>query len=234
VVEAFAATGLERRQARERVWFVDVMGLVVKQRSDLADHNLPYAHEHPPAGFIEAMQSIKPNVLIGATGQPGTFTREVVELMSKLNSRPTIFALSNPTSRAECTPEQAYEWSAGKVIFASGSPFPPVEYDGRRYRPGQGNNVYVFPGVGLAAVACKAQRITEEMFLVAARTLAGLVSEDDLAAGAIYPPLTRIREISLAIAEAVVEKTQDLGLARAPMTKDVRATIANGMYDPTY
>ena len=234
VVEAFAATGLERQQARERVWLVDVNGLVVKERDDLADHNLPYAHEHPPLGFIEAIESIQPNVLIGATGQAGTFTREVVELMSKLNSRPTIFALSNPTSRAECTPDEAYEWSGGGVIFASGSPFPPVEYEGRRYRPGQGNNVYVFPGVGLAAVTCKAQRITEEMFLVAARSLADLVSEDDLAAGAIYPPLTRIRDVSLAIAEAVVETAQDSGLARAPITKDLRATIANTMYDPTY
>lgn len=234
VVKAFVSAGLTRREARERVWFVDVNGLVVASREDLAEHNLPYAHEHAAAGFIESIESIKPNVLIGATGQPGTFTREAIERMSELNAHPTIFALSNPTSRAECTPAQAYEWSGGKVIFASGSPFPGVEYQGRRYRPGQGNNVYVFPGVGLAAIACKAERITEEMFLVAARTLANLVSEDDLAAGAIYPPLTRIREISLIIAEAVVATAQKSGLARAPIVGDLRATIAKAMYDPTY
>lgn len=213
---------------------MDVKGLVVKERNDLAEHNLPYAHDHQQAGFIAALRSIKPHVLIGATGHPGTFTREVVELMSELNPRPTIFALSNPTSRAECTPAQAYEWSGGRVIFASGSPFPPVEHEGHRYRPGQGNNVYVFPGVGLAAVACKAKRITEAMFLTAARVLADMVSEEDLAAGAIYPPLTRIRDISLTIAEAVVQEAQRSGLARMPIEQDVRSTIANSMFDPTY
>ena len=216
------------------MWFVDSGGLVVESREHLAEHKLPFAHDHPAADFLQALRSIRPHVLIGATGQPGTFTREAIELMSELNPRPTIFALSNPTSRAECTAEQAYQWSDGRAIFASGSPSPAVEFAGQKFRPGQGNNVYIFPGVGLAAVACKARRITDGMFLTAARVLADLVSEEDLAVGAIYPSLTGIRQVSLTIAEAVVRKMQALDLAREPILTDIRETLARGMYDPTY
>ena len=145
-------------------------------------------------------------MLIGATGAPGTFTREVVERMSRINPRPLIFALSNPTSKAECTAEQAYPWSGGKALFASGSPFAPVTLEGRTHRPGQGNNAYVFPGIGLGAVACRARTLPDELFLVAARTLAGCVRPSDLEQGALYPPLPEIRKISLAIATAVATK----------------------------
>ncbi len=234
MVHAFARTGLSEQQSRERLWFVDVEGLVVKGRDDLMPHNLPYAHDHPPADFLEAIRSVRPQVLIGATGQPGTFTREVIELMSEINQRPTIFALSNPTSRAECTAEQAYEWSRGRAIFASGSPFPPVTYGGREYHPGQGNNAYIFPGMGLGAVACKARRITEEMFLVTARALAEMVSEEDLAVGSIYPPLTDMREVSLTLAVAVARQTYVENLAREPEPEDLRGTIAASMYEPDY
>ncbi len=234
MVEACMAAGHSEQAAREHIWFVDSKGLVVKGRANLKDHNLPYAHQHPESDFLGAIRSIKPHVLIGATGRPETFTQEVIELMSEINERPTIFALSNPTSRAECTPQQAYEWSDGRVIFASGSPFAPVTLGDRTFRPGQGNNVYVFPGVGLAAIACRASRITEEMFLVAAHTLADMVSEEDLAAGSLYPALTRIREISLAIAVAVVENAQSAGLARSPIHGDIRGTLEKMMYDPTY
>ncbi|MEE8278843.1 MAG: NAD-dependent malic enzyme [Thermoanaerobaculia bacterium] len=234
MVHAFARTGLSEQQSRERLWFVDVEGLVVKGRHDLMPHNLPYAHDHPPADFLEAIRSVRPQVLIGATGQPGTFTRKVIELMSEINPRPTIFALSNPTSRAECTAEQAYEWSRGRAIFASGSPFPPVTYGGREYHPGQGNNAYIFPGMGLGAVACKARRITEEMFLVAARALAEMVSEEDLAVGSIYPPLTDMREVSLTLAVAVARQAYVENLAREPEPENLRGTIAASMYEPDY
>ncbi len=234
LVKAFVQAGLTEQQARERLWFVDVNGLVVKGRDDLMDHNLPYAHDHADTDFVGAIRAIRPHVLIGATGHSGTFTREVIELMSEINPRPTIFALSNPTSHAECTPTQAYEWSHGRAIFASGSPFAPVEFEGQQFRPGQGNNVYIFPGVGLGAVACRATRITEEMFLTAARTLAGFVGDDDLAAGAVYPPLSNIREISLRVATAVAERAYEQGLARLSKPGDLERTIADTMYDPKY
>ncbi len=234
MVPALVQTGLSEQQARERLWFVDVEGLVVKGRDDLMEHNLPYAHDHPRTDFLGALRSIRPQVLIGATGHGGAFTRDVVELMAAINERPTIFALSNPTSHAECTPEQAYQWSEGRAIFASGSPFAPVEYDGRLIRPGQGNNVYIFPGVGLGATACRARRITDEMFLVAAQTLAGLVSEDDLAAGSVYPPLADMRNISLKVATAVAERAYASELAREPRPDDLERAIQESMYNPTY
>jgi malate dehydrogenase (oxaloacetate-decarboxylating)(NADP+) len=232
VSAAFAAEGRSLEEARHHLWFVDLKGLVVRSRTDLMEHNLPYAHDHRPLGFLEAIEAIKPHVLIGATGAPGTFTREVVEGMSRINERPVIFALSNPTSKAECTAEQAYEWSGGKVVFASGSPFGRVEHAGRTYRPGQGNNAYVFPGIGLGAVACQARSIPDELFLEAARTLAGLVRESDLAEGCLYPSLREIRRISLAIATRVAARAYALGLARRKRPRDLRKSIAASMYDP--
>jgi malate dehydrogenase (oxaloacetate-decarboxylating)(NADP+) len=171
-------------------------------------------------------------VLIGATGAPGTFTRQALEAMSAVNERPVIFALSNPTSRAECTAEQAYAWSKGKVVFASGSPFAKVVYEGREFHPGQGNNAYVFPGIGLGAITSRARLMPDEFFLAAARTLARMVSKEDLARGSLYPPLRAIRKISLAIAVSVVERAYALKLARAKRPGNLRASIAKFMYEP--
>lgn len=234
MVSAFMAEGLSEEEAYKRLWFVDVQGLVVAGRDDLMEHNLPYAHDHEALGFVKAIDDIKPDVLIGATGAPGTFTQEVVEHMSAINERPVIFALSNPTSRAECTAEQAYEWSQGKVVFASGSPFGQVEYNGKKIKPGQGNNAYIFPGIGLGAICCEATNIPDELFLTAARTLANTVSEEDIEAGSLYPPLKDIRNVSLAIAVDVAEKAYELGLARAEKPDDLRKSIAEYMFDPTY
>jgi malate dehydrogenase (oxaloacetate-decarboxylating)(NADP+) len=156
----------------------------------------------------------------------------VIERMSRINHRPAIFALSNPTSRAECTPEQAYSWSEGRAIFASGSPFGPQIHAGRTFRPAQSNNAYVFPGIGLGAVACRARTLPDELFLVAARTLAGLVRQDDLDQGSLFPPLREIRKISLAIAARVATAAYEMGLARAPRPKNVRRAIAATMYRP--
>ncbi len=183
MTSAFVDEGLTPDEARRHLWFVDLNGLVVKSRTDLLSHNIPYAHDAAPMAFLEAIDAIKPHVLIGATGAPGTFTRAVVERMSAINTRPVIFALSNPTSRAECTAEQAYAWSGGRALFASGSPFAPVVLDGKTHTPAQGNNAYVFPGIGLGAVACRARTLPDELFLTAARTLAALVRQQRPRAG---------------------------------------------------
>ena len=229
---AFVDEGLSRDDARRRLWFVDMNGLLVKERTDLMDHNRPYAHDVKPAGFLEAIDTIQPHVLIGATGAPGTFTRDVIGRMSAINARPTIFALSNPTSKAECTAEQAYAWSGGCAIFASGSPFAPVNYEGKVMRPAQGNNAYVFPGIGLGALASRARTLPDELFLTAARAVAGLVRQSDLDHGAIYPPLREIRKISLAIAVSVATAAYELKLARAKRPKNLRSTIQKLMYQP--
>ena len=224
--------GLSREEACRRLWFVDLKGLVVKSRKDLMEHNLPYAHDERQLGFLEAIETIKPQVLIGATGAPGTFTREVIERMTAINDRPAIFALSNPTARAECTAEQAYTWSGGKALFVSGSPFGRVTVNGREFRPGQGNNAYVFPGIGLGALACRARTIPDELFLAAARTLAGLVRDQDLEQGSLYPPLRDIRKLSLAIATSVAEKAYSLNVARGRRPKNLKARIARFRYNP--
>jgi malate dehydrogenase (oxaloacetate-decarboxylating)(NADP+) len=232
MVSAFVDEGFSAADARRRLWFVDVNGLVTSKRSDLMPHNLPYAHEHPAMGFAEAIDAIKPHILIGATGAPGTFTRDIVERMVRINARPVLFALSNPTSRAECTAEQAYHWSGGRAIFVSGSPFGVVAYDGHTFRPGQGNNAYVFPGVGLGAVFCRARWIPDEFFLTSARTLAGLVTPQDLERGTLYPPLCDIRRISLTIANSVAECAYQMGLARAKRPRRLKAALARFMYEP--
>ena len=234
MVASLVDAGLEIEEARSRLWFNDRDGLVVKTRNDLMSHNLPYAHDHEQLGFVEAINKIKPHVLIGATGAPGTFTQEVVKAMSTVNERPVIFALSNPTSKAECTAEQAYEWSDGKVLFASGSPFDPVTHKGKQHRPGQGNNAYIFPGIGLGAVACQAQRISDEMFLASAAALAGEVSEEDLANGTLYPPLSDIRAVSLRIAVELANKAFEQGLGAIEKPADMEAFIAQMMYQPEY
>jgi len=234
ITYALQQEGLSAAEARQRLWFVDIAGLVVKNRNDLMQHNLPYAHDHPPADFITAIKQLKPHILIGATGFPGTFTQEVVELMAEINDRPALFALSNPTSRAECTAQQAYEWTNGQAIFTSGSPFAEVVLKGKTFKPGQGNNVYIFPGIGLGSVMSGASRISEDMFLVAAQKLASLVSEERLSEGAIYPPISDIRSVSLDIATAVAEKSVEQNLACLPESIDLKQAIANYMYDPRY
>jgi malate dehydrogenase (oxaloacetate-decarboxylating)(NADP+) len=229
---AFVDDGLSLDDARHHLWFVDLNGLVVKGRRDLMPHNLPYAHDHESLAFVEAIDAIRPHVLIGATGAPGTFTRTVIERMAVINKRPVIFALSNPTSKAECTAEQAYSWSGGRAVFASGSPFPPVIFEGRTLRPGQGNNAYVFPGIGLGAVASRARTLPDELFLAAARTLAGLVRQEDLDEGSLYPQLRGIRKLSLAIATSVATKAYEMNLAREKRPKNLRRHIKALMYEP--
>ena len=195
LVPALCATGLSEEEARQRLWFVDRHGLVIKDRDHLDPHNLAYAHEHEPADFITAINDIRPNILIGATGFFGAFTEDAIRAMSKINQRPIVFALSNPTSHAECTAQQAYEWSDGRAIFASGSPSSTVHYNGKFFKPGQGNNAYIFPGLGLGIIAAEASYISDEMFMAAAKSLASQVSQTQLEQGNIYPPLEQIRNV---------------------------------------
>ncbi len=234
MVAAFMEAGLSREEAQARLWFVDRKGLVVKSREKLAPHNVPYAHDHEAMDFESAIKDIKPHILIGATGTPGIFTESVIKAMVELNERPAIFALSNPTSRAECTAENAYQWSDGKAIFTSGSPFDAVTHNGKLLKPGQGNNAYIFPGIGLGAIACRATTISDEMFLASARTLADMVDAKDLDTATLYPPLTDIREASLNIAVAVAEKAYEQNLAQEPKPENLREFIAEQMYDARY
>lgn len=235
MVRAFEEEGLSRDEAMRRLWFVDGKGLVVASRlNELAEHKIPYAHEFEQMDFMKALETLKPNVLIGATAVGNTFTREAIEKMSEMNERPVIFALSNPTDKAECTAQQAYEWSNGKAVFASGSPFKPVELNGVHFKPGQGNNAYIFPGVGLGAITAKAKFLRDDIFLTAAKTLAAIVSEEDIAKGSLYPPLRQIRSISLEIAAVVAEKLWNDGLARGKRPKNLKKVIEKYMYDPRY
>lgn len=235
-VAAARSEGLSEAEARARCWFVDSKGLVVRARlHDLAHHKVPYAHDAPfVATLDEAVEALNPTALIGVSGMPQTFTQPIVARMAARQARPIVMALSNPTSKAECTAEQAYAWSDGRAIFASGSPFAEVQFKGTRHVPGQGNNIYIFPGVGLGALVSEAREVTDTMFLAAARTLAGLVEASDLAVGRVYPPLTSIREVSLRIAAAVAEDAHASGLAQTPPPDDLLADIRQRMFEPVY
>ena len=235
VVSAMVTQGLTEKAARERCWLVDSRGLVVKSRTDLAEHKLAYAHDHVGVGdFLGAIKTLKPTAIIGVAAVGGTFTQEVLEAMAAINERPIVFALSNPTSQAECTAEEAYRWTNGRALFACGSPFDPVQFNGRTYVPRQGNNSYIFPGVGLGAIASRARHVTDDMFMTAAHTLAHLVTEADLEQGSLYPALPRIREVSAHIGTAVANTAFKNGLADRPQPEDVFADVQSQMYNPRY
>jgi len=235
IVSAMKEEGLPEDEARGRCRFVDSKGLVVKSRTELQDHKLRFAHDvDPTPDFLSAMRSFQPTAIIGVSGRAGSFTQEIVEEMSAINEQPIVFALSNPTSRAECTAEQAYRWSGGRAIFASGSPFDPVEIGGRTITPGQGNNAYIFPGVGLGIIAVGAKHVTDEMLAAAAKTLARDVSQMDLVAGCVYPPLGQIRETSCKIAASVAEVAYRQDLASVPMPENLLAFMREEMFEPEY
>ncbi len=235
VVAAMADEGLPEAEARKRCWLVDSRGLVVRSRTDLGEHKRPYAHEHEEvADFLSAVKALKPSAIIGVAAVGKTFTREVLEEMTRVNERPIVFALSNPTSQAECTAQEAYLWTRGRALFACGSPFDPVTVEGRTLVPRQGNNSYIFPGVGLGLVASRARRATDEMFLAAARALADLVTPQDLEQGSLYPPLARVRDVSARIAAAVAEVAFARGLASVPRPDDSLAFVRSKMYEPAY
>ena len=235
VVTAMMAEGLSEAEARKRIWLVDSRGLVVKDREGLNKHKLPYAHEHAPVGdFLSAIKTLKPTAIIGVAAVGGTFTLEVLRTMAEINEQPIVFALSNPTSKAECSAEEAYRHTDGRALFACGSPYDPVTLNGKTFVPRQGNNSYIFPGVGLGAIACGATLVTDEMFMAAARTLAGLVTDDDLKQGSLYPALPRIREVSVQIAAAVARVAYRRSLAAQQKPKNLLARIKGQVYDARY
>ena len=235
VVSAMVTEGVTEADARMQNWLVDSRGLVVKSRSGLAAQKLAYAHEHAPIdNFLEAIRTLKPTAIIGVAAVGGTFTPEVLQTMAQINKLPIVFALSNPTSKAECSAEEAYHHTGGRALFACGSPYDPVRLDGMTYVPRQGNNSYIFPGVGLGAVASGTRLVTDEMFMAAAHTLANFVSEEDLKQGSLYPALPRIREVSAHIAAAVAEVAYKRGLAAGQAPNDLLAYVQSQMYDPHY
>jgi malate dehydrogenase (oxaloacetate-decarboxylating)(NADP+) len=235
ISQAMAMEGMDISKARSRNALFDVNGLIVSSRTDLADFQKPFVQDRTPIStFVEAVKAIRPTGIIGVSTVPKLFNREVIEAMAKINERPIIFPYSNPTSRSECTAEEAYQWSNGRAVFASGSPFPPVEFAGRRFIPGQGNNVYIFPAMGMAVYATEATRVTEEMFIVAAHAVAEQVTEENLAAGLIYPPQSRILETSLHVAERVATYIFDKGLARVPRPDNVASLVRARAYRPGY
>ncbi len=235
VVSAMLDEGVKVGEARRTCWFVDTKGLVVKSRTDLAEHKLRFAHEfeHVP-DFLAAIQKLEPTAIIGVSTMPKAFDREIVETMARLNERPIILALSNPTAKAECSAEEAYTWSKGKAIYASGSPFPPCIFEGKTFVPGQGDNSYIFPGVGLGVIACEAKRVTDRMFAEAAKTLAAQVLQSDLDIGRIYPSLKRIQEVSAQIGAAVAEVAFRDGVAGIKRPADVLELVKSKMWAPRY
>ncbi len=245
LVTAMTEDGLTREEAIKRIWTSDSSGLVTKARTNLEDFKATYARDvNEVAGYkcknrakitlAEVIANVHPTILIGTSGTPGTFTQEVVESMAKINERPVVFPLSNPTSKAECTAGDAIRWSDGRAIVATGSPFDPVVHKGKRYRIGQCNNAFIFPGVGLGLTASRARRTTDGMFLEAARALAAKVTLKDLDESAVYPELPRIRECSLSVACATVHRAVKEGHADAGILENLDENLERAMWYPKY
>ncbi|WP_375336500.1 NAD-dependent malic enzyme [Caballeronia sp. EK] len=232
---AMALEGLDIDSARKRNSLFDINGLMVQSRTDLADFQKVFAIDHAPIdSFVDAVRTLKPTGIIGVSTVPKLFSQAVIEAMSEINERPIIFPYSNPTSRSECTAEEAYRWSNGRAIFASGSPFEPVQIEGQQFVPGQGNNVYIFPAMGMAVFATEATRVTEDMFIVAAKAVAEQVSDESLDKGLIYPPQSRILEASMHVAASVAAYIFDHGFARVERPADLAAHIKSAAYAPAY
>jgi malate dehydrogenase (oxaloacetate-decarboxylating)(NADP+) len=227
--------GLRDEDARSRIWLIDSKGLVTRGRNNLTEHKLKYAKDSPPADDLSLIiRNVRPSALIGVSAVAGAFTPDVVRAMAEVNETPVIFALSNPTSQAECDADSAYRHTDGRALFACGSPNAPVRLGSHSFVPRQGNNSYVFPGIGLGILASGAERVIDEMFIVAARRLAALVTEDDLRQGSLYPALTRIREVSASIAVAVVRLAFDRELTARMRPDDIEESVEQMMFRPDY
>ena len=232
---ALVAQGVALNEAQARIHMFDINGLLESTRTDLVDFQKPYAHQHAPTrDFVAAIESIKPTTIIGVSTVGGAFNQKVVESMSRINERPVILALSNPTEHAECTPEQAYTWSKGKAIYAAGVQFEPVRYGGKTFLPGQANNFYIFPAVGMAIFATQAKRVTDEMFIEAGQAVADLVPSDLLKQGLLYPLQSNILETEIQTAARVAKLVFDSGLARVERPTDMVAFIRQHVYTPEY
>ena len=235
IASAMTLEGLTEDQVRSRVSLFDIKGLLESKRTDLFDFQKPYAHPHAPSGdFVAVIESLKPTAIIGVSTQGKAFTQQVVEAMSRINKRPIIFALSNPTDHAECTAQEAYRWSQGQALYASGVPFSSVRFGNKTLIPGQGNNLYIFPAVGLAIYATKPRRITDEMFIAAARGVAEQVTVAELDAGLLYPPQTDILKTEIATALKVCEVIFARGLAGVEKPGNLQAFLESQLYKPDY
>jgi malate dehydrogenase (oxaloacetate-decarboxylating)(NADP+) len=232
---ALVEQGMSFEDAQAQVYMFDINGLLEPTRTDLVDFQKPYSHPHPPTkDFVAAIESIKPTTIIGVSTVGGAFTQKVVETMSQINDRPVILALSNPTEHAECTPEQAYTWSKGKAIYAAGVQFPPVHWNGQTFLPGQANNFYIFPAVGLAIYATQAKRVPDDIFIEAAAGVADQVLEDVLKQGCLYPLQSNILETEIKTAVRVAKLVFDKGLARVDRPADIDTFIRQHVYKPEY
>jgi malate dehydrogenase (oxaloacetate-decarboxylating)(NADP+) len=232
---ALVAQGMNLKEAQSRVYMFDINGLLEASRADLLDFQKPYAHQHAPTrDFVTAIESIKPSTIIGVSTIGGAFNQKVIEAMARINERPVILALSNPTEHAECTPEQAYTWSKGKAIYAAGVQFAPVHYNGQTFLPGQANNFYIFPAVGMAIFATQAKRVTDEMFIEAGQAVADQVPADLLKQGLLYPLQSNILETEIQTAARVANLVFDSGLARVSRPTDMVAFIRQHVYKPEY
>lgn len=262
LVEYYTRRGLSEQAARDKFWLVDTKGLVTRDRGDkLAEHKKYFARTdnngHQFRTLEEVIEYVKPTALVGLTATFGVFTESVVRALKAsvdsggLGRRPILFPLSNPLTKAECTFEQAVTWTDGTVIFASGSPFSPltVKSPGSdhvvTYLPNQGNNVYVFPGLGLGAILAKASRVTDEMVYTASAALAGSLNAQELHAGLIYPAIQRVREASIIVAREVMKAARRDGVSTLPedqwieweewgdvaLTKYIKDHIYNPMAD---
>ena len=235
LVEAMMKEGLTQEQAVDRIFLFDSHGLVTKDREGLTPLKQKFAHEQEPQStFLDAIGEVKPTAIVGCAVQAGSFNAYVLSAMARINERPIIFALSNPTSRSECTAREAYTYTEGKCLFASGSPFPQVEVNGKTFIPRQSNNSYVFPGIGLGLVVSSPRIVPQSVFLSAAEALSKIVSEDDLENGSLFPSLTKIREVSQSIAAAVAEQCFTAGVAGVPKPDDLSKAIQEAMYKPVY
>ncbi|XP_078258802.1 NADP-dependent malic enzyme, mitochondrial-like isoform X3 [Rhinoraja longicauda] len=237
IMMAMEKDGTPRQEAVKKIWMVDSKGLIVKGRSHLTHEKQMIAQDHPPIKSLEeVVRKVKPTALIGVAAIGGAFTEQIIKDMASFNKHPIIFALSNPTSKSECTAEQCYRLTDGRGIFASGSPFDPVTLaDGRTFVPGQGNNAYVFPGVALGAITCGVRHINDDIFLISAEIIADTVTEEHLAEGRMYPPLSTIRDVSFKIATRIVEYAYKNNLAAwYPEPKDKEAFVRAQMYSPDY
>jgi malate dehydrogenase (oxaloacetate-decarboxylating)(NADP+) len=232
---ALVAQGMTLEDAQSRIYMFDINGLLESTRKDLVDFQKPYAHQHEPTrDFVAAIESIKPTTIIGVSTIGGAFSQKVIEAMSRINDRPVILALSNPTEHAECTPEQAYTWSKGKAIYAAGVQFEPVHFNGQTFLPGQANNFYIFPAVGMAIFATQAKRVTDAMFIEAGQAVADQVPSDLLQQGLLYPLQSNILEIEIQTAARVAKLVFDAGLAGVERPADMVAFIRKHVYRPEY
>jgi malate dehydrogenase (oxaloacetate-decarboxylating)(NADP+) len=235
ICSAMVQGGLSLKQAQSQIFMFDIHGLLEDSRKDLLDFQKPYAHKHAPSrDFVAAIESIKPTTIIGVSTVGGAFNEKIIAAMSRINERPVVLALSNPTDHAECTAEQAYTWSNGKAIYAAGIQFPAVHHHGQTFLPGQANNFYVFPAIGMAVYATNAARVTDEMFIEAARSVADQVPGELLKQGLLFPLQSDILESEIATAARVAKLVFDSGLARLERPPDMVAFIRRHVYKPEY